>query len=905
MDHRAVASGEMSVSTRDRIPTVLKLLPSPLPASSIHSLFETAVKEHANKIAVTDGESSLTYRELNAQSNRLAHHLRLYGVGFEDCVGICLDRSVQMLVGLLGILKAGAAYMPLDPAFPSDRLKYMIENSGASIVVTQTNLLHTLAGQCVSVICLDRDRDAISACESVNLPDETHPTDLAYVIYTSGSTGQPKGVEVTHGGVVNYLTSINKLLWIDEHDVFMAVTTLSFDISGFDLFSPLMAGGKVLLIDRDTASNGMRLQERLENSDATALQATPATWRMLIDSGWRNARTNTPARNLITTRSLKALCGGEALPRTLADALLLRGVDLWNLYGPTETTIYSTCHHVSHDQGAVPIGRPLDNQSVYVLDEKRQPVPPGQEGEIFVGGAGVARGYRNRPELTAERFLHDPFAPIDGARMYRTGDIGRRRADGTLEYLGRADHQVKMRGFRIELGEIEANLLKQPGVHAAVVVAQERDNGAQRLVGFVAGEEGDTLSAATLRNALNGALPKYMIPAQFVILSSLPLTFNGKIDRKALPLPPWGQPSPSDQSAPADAIESDLGAIYARVLNVPSVGVRDDFFDMGGDSLSAVNLAIQIQRKFNRAITLAEIFEARTVAGMASVLREPGVRAKSKLMTLRAAGDKLPLFCLPGSGGSGLSFQRLVSRLPNDRPVYAYNIPPLDQRPAPLNNLHDYAVDVLAQIRLVCPRGPFHLVGYSFGGTVAFEIAHMLADRGEPLGSLGIIDSWAPGFPRKYPFIQRMKLHLKNVRGPKGTRLIYVRGRLHNFRESFPQRWRRLRRLIGNHVDMPPDAARTMVDILELAELSLNDYQPKPLNRSVDFYRVDIPPVEWPGHSFDDPFNGWRPFVTGELHMTGLPCTHHDVFEEQGIAPLAAAVINQLQTAEAKPTRID
>jgi amino acid adenylation domain-containing protein len=870
-------------------------------ALSVHALFERAAQQHPENVAVIAGDRHLTFAQLNAQSNQLAHHLRSLGLGHGVCVGVCLDRSVAMLVGLLGVLKAGAAYVPLDPAFPPERLQYMLDNSGAPLVVTTAALLTDLPRHAARVLCVDREHDAIKACPAINLPHDSTPEELAYVIYTSGSTGQPKGVEVTHGGVVNYLLSINGVLGISERDVFMAVTTLSFDICAFDLFSPLAAGGKVLLIDRQTACDGVRLRLSLEQSDATILQATPATWRMLIDSGWRQPASESPLeRDTWRTGEapLKALSGGEALPRELAQNLLARGVDLWNLYGPTETTIYSAYHHVSSGRGIVPIGVPLGNQTLHVLDDQRQPVSIGVAGELYIGGAGVARGYRNRPELTAERFLPDPFSSTKGARIYRTGDIARYRPDGLVEYLGRADHQVKIRGFRIELGEIESNLLKQPGVRAAVVVAQERDNGAQRLVAFVEVDPQQNVAVKALRNGLRGTLPDYMIPAQLVVLPRLPLTLNGKIDRKALPLPQWGDNGAAARVAPTTPIQRDLAAIFARVLRLPDVGVTDSFFDLGGDSLSAVSLSIHIQKRFNRSIALAVLFRTPTVAQLAAVIADEKQESFSTLMVLRSTGDKPPLFCLPGSGGSSLSFRKLVDQLPDDRPVYGYNLPHLDQRPEPLATVRDYAVDVLRQIRQVHPHGPFHLLGYSFGGVVAFEIAHISADRNEALGSLGIIDSWGPGYPYKLPLGPRVLLHLHNtLHGPKGTRLKYLQTRLENVVERFARRWRRLRRAAFYRLPLKPNARWRMEDILDVAEWSLLHYEFRPLSRQVNFYRVNFAPPDWPGNSFEDPHNGWKPLVTGELQIIGLPCDHHAVFEEKGIVALANGVMAQLQTA--------
>jgi amino acid adenylation domain-containing protein len=867
----------------------------------VHGLVEKQAQRFPERVAVAAGDVWVSYAELNARANGLANYLRSIGVGAGVAVGVCVDRSVEMVIGLLGILKAGGAYVPLDPAYPRERLRYLVEDSGAAVIVTLSSLVGHVPKLGGKVVCLDTGAGTIDRCGDADPLVAVGEADLAYVIYTSGSTGEPKGVEVTHGGVVNYVTSINRILGIDERDVFMAVTTLSFDICGFDLFSPLSAGGKILLIDRETCVDGLRLRQELERSDATVLQATPSAWRLLVDAGWRetsvangaDARERLPVR-----RVFKAISGGDTLPRELADAMLSRGVDVWNLYGPTETTIYSAFHHVGPGKGPVPIGRPLDNTTLYILDSDLQPVRIGEVGELFIGGVGVARGYRNRAEMTAERFLPDPYRQASGGNLYRTGDLARYRADGVMEFLGRVDHQVKIRGFRIELQEIEAHLLKQPGVSSAVVVSQEGAVGAQRLVAFVAGKATEQLSAAALRQGLREALPEYMIPAQYVILAALPLTLNGKIDRRALPQPAWGQSLESEYVTPADEVERDLAEIFAKVLNAPRVGGNYNFFDLGGDSLSAVSVAMRVRERFNRTITLAGLYQAATPAELAVALRSERQSLTPTLMEFRRTGSKTPLFCLPGVGGSSLGFRKLVRLMPEDRAVYGYNILPVDQRPTPLNTIRDYALDVLKQIREVCPSGPFHLLGYSLGGSVAFEIAHVLAERGEPVGFIGMIDTWAPGFPVRPTRLRRMTLHLKKLISVKPRdQTGYVLKRLRNLGERVS---RDLRRVLYPPASRLPVATMetALFNLVEVGEIALDQYVPKVLKGKVNLFRVEIHPEEWIGCSFEDPYNGWRPFASGEIVLTRLHCDHGAVFEEPEIGKLALAVHGQMVEAE-------
>lgn len=855
----------------------------------VHGLFERQTTLAADRQAVTTDTQSLTYGQLNAKSNQLAHHLRALGVGPGVGVGVCLDRSVEMVVGVLGVLKAGGFYLPLDAAFPQDRLKYMLEDSAAPVIVTLDNLLGKLPRKSATIVCLDRDAQAIARRSDANPSPLAGDDDLAYIIYTSGSTGKPKGVEVTHGGLVNFIAAANRIVGISASDAFMAVTTLSFDICGFDLYGPLSAGGKVLLIDRETAADGIRLRQRLENCDATILQATPATWRMLLEAGWQGKLRNRP---------IKAFSGGEALGRDLADELLARSSEVWNLYGPTETTIYSTYHKVNHADGPVPIGRPLDNTSLYILDQLAQPVPTGVVGELYIGGAGVARGYRNRPELSAEKFLPDPFSSEPGARMYRTGDMVRYRPGGIVEYLGRSDHQVKIRGFRIELGEIEAHLLKLPGVRGAVVVAGQSDAGPPRLVAYAVGASGEELNSSALHQGLRASLPDYMIPAIFVSLPSFPMTPNGKIDRKALPSAQWGQSAENDFVAPQNGPETQLAEIFGSVLKVPRVGARDSFFDLGGDSLRAVSLAVHIQKVFGKTITLAELFQAPTVGELARVLQDDSPLTRSTLVMLRRVGHKPPLFCLPGSGGYSLNFRSMVNLLPEDRPVYGYNLPPLRQGELPLTSISAYAADALKQIRAVQPHGPYHLLGYSFGGTLAFEMAQILSQTGEKAAFLGLIDTFGYGFPYKLSPMRRAIVHATNIlRGTPKQKNDYLRARFRNISRRISQKFRGFARPRTENGDQNPSVQQMINDVRDVAEWAMRNYRPKPVAGRLTLFRVDLQPDDWPGCSFDDITNGWRPFVQGEIDVVRLPCRHLEVFQEPNLSLLATAVSTKIEPA--------
>ncbi|HEX2204684.1 MAG TPA: amino acid adenylation domain-containing protein, partial [Longimicrobium sp.] len=568
--------------------------------ATIHSLFAETAARTPEAIAIESEGARWTYRDLDARAERIARRLRALGVGPDARVAISLERSADMVAAMLGVLKAGGAYVPLDPAYPAGRIAYVLEDSRAAVLVTEARVRGGLPETAVPMVVIDGE-GAEAEDSSRDAGIEATAANLAYVIYTSGSTGRPKGVMVPHGAVVNFLASMREAPGLTADDRLLAVTTSAFDISVLEIFLPLTTGATVLLAGRETASDGMRLRELVERGGATVMQATPATWRMLLEAGW------TPPA------AMRLLCGGEALPRELADALVANGTRLSNMYGPTETTVWSAMDDVGAE-GPVTIGRPIANTRVYVVDGALRPVPVGVPGELLIGGDGVTRGYWGRPGMTAERFVPDPFSPAPGARMYRTGDRARWRADGRLEYLGRLDAQVKVRGHRIEPGEVEAALLGHPAVRQAVVVARG-GAGDARLVAYLFAD-GEAVPAADLRTAIRDVLPEYMVPSAFVWMDAFPLTPNGKLDRRALPDPGAVRPEAAEYVAPRTPAEETLAAIWREVLGAERVGVHDDFFDLGGDSIRTVQVAARATRA-GLALTPRQLFQHPTVAALA------------------------------------------------------------------------------------------------------------------------------------------------------------------------------------------------------------------------------------------------------------------------------------------------
>lgn len=560
--------------------------------------FERQAALTPDRIAAGFEGATLTYAVLNRQANQWARRLRELGVQAGVRVGVCMDRSLAMLVALLAVHKAGGAYVPLDPGFPADRLAYMLEDSGARVLLTTGEAADAVAPPPdLTVFDPEREAAALSARDGGDLDSASAPGDAAYLIYTSGSTGRPKGVSVPQGALANFLGSMRDEPGLSADDVLAAVTTISFDIAGLELYLPLLVGARVEILSRETASDGQDLAESLARCGATVLQATPATWRLLLEADWRPAR------------PLRAFCGGEPLPRELADALLERVDALWNLYGPTETTIWSTAEQVLPAPAPLTIGRPIANTQVYVLDAQGQPLPVGVPGELWIGGAGVALGYHARPELTAERFVPDPFSTRPGARLYRTGDLARWDAEGRLHHLGRLDHQVKIRGFRIELGEVEASLATHPAVQQTVVMGREAGPGDLRLVAYVVCRPGEELTASDARRHLRRLLPEYMIPSVVAAVDAMPLTPNGKVDRAALP-DPFRHAVQAGRAyvAPEPGAEQTMAEIWREILQVDRVGAEDNFFELGGHSLLSLRVAVAVQKRLGWRMDARTLF---------------------------------------------------------------------------------------------------------------------------------------------------------------------------------------------------------------------------------------------------------------------------------------------------------
>ena len=702
----------------------------------LHQLFELQAEQYPDAIAVAYEEQQLTYGELNRQANQLAHYLRSLGVGTETLVGICVERSLYTVIGILGILKAGGAYVPLDPSYPQDRIAYSIADSQLGVLLTSERHLSDLPEHEARVVCLDR-WEAIASESDANPDSGVNPDNLAYVIYTSGTTGKPKGVLIEHYNVCRLFSATQHWYNFDSTDVWTMFHSYAFDFSVWELWGALLYGGKLVVVPYLTSRSPDRFYQLLIDERVTVLNQTPSAFAQLMQVDEKSSGDSQLSLRYV-------IFGGEALAIPSLKPWFQRHGDdlpqLVNMYGITETTVHVTYRPITiadtESQSSV-IGCAIPDLEMYLLDEHLQPVQKGILGEIYVAGEGLARGYLNRPELTQERFIDSPFG---NGKLYKTGDLGRYSDSDEIEYLGRIDSQVKIRGFRIELGEIEAVLAQQPKVRQNVVIVREDTPGNKRLVAYVASTESN-LTIEDLRDALKQQLPDYMIPSSFVLLEEFPLTSNGKVDRRALPLPE--QVVQQEIVAPRNETEEKLAEIWQGVLGIDTVSVTADFFDLGGHSLLAVNLLTEIEKTFKTSVTLETFLSASTVEDLAKIVSETSSASESLIFDIRTTGSKPPLFLINALGTGMLAYKLLAKYLDPQIPIYGIRAIGMEDQRTPQNRIEQMAETYIKEMLTVQPEGPYFIAGVCTGGTVAYEMASILRSRGLEVAFLGLIDSTA------------------------------------------------------------------------------------------------------------------------------------------------------------------
>ncbi|MGO9087691.1 MAG: non-ribosomal peptide synthetase [Candidatus Sulfotelmatobacter sp.] len=871
---------------------------------SLHELFEAQVQRTPEAVAVEYDGKQLTYCELNQKANQLAHYLRTLGVGPDTLVGVCMERSLELVVALYGILKAGGAYVPIDPEYPQERIGYMLEDAGLSVLLTQRRIIGRLPSRGAKTLCLDDGWEQIASENSVNPAKITTSGNLAYMIYTSGSTGKPKGAMNSHRGICNRLLWMQSQYGLTEADRILQKTPASFDVSVWEFFWPLLTGARLVLAKPGGHQDAAYLVRLITEQRITVTHFVPSMLAIfLAEPG---------AERCASLRHV--ICSGEALPFNLQEQFFkLLGAQLHNLYGPTEAAVdvtHWTCRRDDR-RNMVPIGRPVANTQIYILDRYLQPVPIGVSGDLFIGGVQVGRGYHNRADLTAEKFIPDPFSADPAARVYKTGDLCRWLSDGNIEYLGRSDFQVKVRGLRIELGEIEAILGRHEAVRQCVVVAREETPGDKVLVAYVERQPtGPVPTVSDLRSYLTEYVPAYMIPSVFVVLEKLPLSPNGKIDRKALPRPDQGRMEVAGEFvAPRDSLEQMLAQIWSEILSARRIGIHDNFFELGGHSLLAVRIMAEIERLVKRRLPLATFLQAPTIAHLADVLRKEDWKPSwSSLTPIRAGGAKPPLFLMHSHGGNVLEYYPLAKYLDADQPVYALQARGLDGHIRKDQSFEEMAEAHLAELRSLQPEGPYFLGGYCLGGLLALEAAHQLSIVGEEVALVVLIQSINPTYARFRPDLtifqrgwyrttKRIDLELEYLRH-RGANHILERCR-RTWDIALARTAITLDNRTGNgHSQRKP---RSMAYTLEMLAIEHDRarvrYVPRPYNGPVCLFRAS---KQLSGLMTDSTL-GWKDVLNGDLKIFEVPGHQETMLSEPNVLCLAEKLTAQLHAVQQSP----
>jgi len=867
----------------------------------LHELFEAQVDRSPEAVAVEYDGKQLTYRELNQRANQLAHYLRTLAVGPETLVGVCMERSLEMVVALYGVLKAGGAYVPIDPEYPQERIGYMLEDAGLSVLLTQRRVLGRLPAGGAKTLCLDDEWNQIAGKETANPSKVPTPANLAYMIYTSGSTGKPKGAMNTHRGICNRLLWMQGQYQLTEADRILQKTPASFDVSVWEFFWPLLTGARLVLAKPGGHQDPAYLISLITEQRITVAHFVPSMLAIFL--------AESEVERCVSLRHV--ICSGEALPFILQEQFFkLLPAQLHNLYGPTEAAVdvtHWTCRR-DDQRNIVPIGKPVANTQIYILDKYLHPVPIGVSGDLYIGGVQVGRGYHNRPDLTAERFVPDPFSADPAARMYKTGDLCRWLADGNVEYLGRSDFQVKVRGLRIELGEIEAVLDRHQAVRQCVVVAREEPPGDKILVAYVERQAiGPAPAVADLRAYLAEHLPAYMIPSIFVVMDKLPLSPNGKIDRKALPPPHQGRIEVAREFvAPRDPIEQMLAQIWSEILSVRRIGIHDNFFELGGHSLLAVRIMAEIERLVKKRLPLATFLQAPTIADLADVLRKEDWKPSwSSLTPIRAGGSKPPLFLMHSHGGNVLEYYPLAKYLEADQPVYALQARGLDGNIIKDQSFEEMAAAHLAELRTLQPEGPYFLGGYCLGGLLALEAAQQLSAAGEEVALVLLIQSINPTYAYFRPDLTIFQRSWYRTTKRIDLELAYLRHRGSNhILERCRRTWAiaRARTAIkfdnwtSNGHSQPK--LRSMAYTLEMLAIEHDKarvrYVPRPYSGPVLLFRAK---KQLSGLMTDYTL-GWKDLLDGSLEICEVPGHQETMLSEPNVPHLAEKLTAHLHAIQ-------
>lgn len=828
------------------------------PNVTLTELLRKQAEISPNNIALEFHDSKTTYRELHEKVNQFAHYLKAQGIQSGDFIAVSLPRSPELLYTLLAIVQCGAAYLPLDPEYPKARLDFMLNDSDAKVLLTSKTSSASLPS-CSHILFIEDAIYSLNQYSALPLPLTVTPDDVAYLLYTSGSTGNPKGVPISHKNLVNLLCSMALEPGINENDRLLSITSISFDIAGLELYLPLIKGATLILADHETARDGRLLLDLIKKENISFLQATPATWLMLLDSGWSKPL------------PIKALCGGETMPENLAKELINKCDTVWNVYGPTETTIYSSIKEIKADETLITIGKPIANTQLYIIDKKGQLVAPGNIGEIAIGGHGVANGYWKRPELTAEKFIENKFYTNKSDILYRTGDLGKILPNNEIECLGRIDQQLKIRGHRIEPGEVEQALLLLDGIKYAVVLANEN-----LLIAHIVPDsnlESAENKIPLWRETLASQLPSHLVPQDFNLLEKMPTTLNGKIDRKTL----LQHKIKINNTEPRTEEEIIIATIWKEVLNIDSIDIFSNFFEMGGHSIIAVKVMNKIERVTGKSLPLSALFEHSTIEKLAKLLNTSSEINSDCLVPIKPDGNKVPLFIIHGAGLNVLNFVSLSKYFDKEQPIYGIQgtgNKGYDEWYESIEAMAAHYVDAIVKAN---PTGPYALAGFSFGGIVAFEMTRQLKEKGKKVSLTALLDSYVDS-----------SYYYETYRQKKLIRYFDITHRRLDFLKEMFLSWKAFKMRINGKKDyilkrhfdknnsMTEEEALALEQFTEadsMVKKIVNHYHLKPQNFEVDLFRSK----DDDDYKLDPTHLGWKKAALGGITIHNISGNHLDI----------------------------
>lgn len=843
---------------------------------TIPFLIQQQAQQLPNQVAIQHHATKICYSDLILASDQLAACFLSKGYKAHEIVAVAMDRSIEMSICLLALLKAEITYVPIDPTLPVDRISFLMEDSGARTIITSNFYSETY--NAFPLLLFDELWSVRTQYQYV--PKTFSLAHIVYIIYTSGSTGLPKGVGISHQSLLNLLLHRLKEPGVTPTDNMLGLTTMSFDISEEELYLPLIAGAKLTIVDQDVVRDGFALLEIVKKEKITLMQATPYIWQMMIEAGWKEKL------------PIVAFCGGEALTKQLAEQLLTRCKALWNMYGPTETTICALAKQLNSDDEIISIGKPITNTEIYILDESLNAVDKGTEGELYIGGLGVANGYINRPDLTAEKFIPNPFLK-PAQLMYATGDLVKQLPNGDLQFIGRKDTQVKIRGYRIETEEIDFQLKAQPLVKDALVMVHQDKVENARLVAYYTLKDPQNQLPATdiealLKENLGKLLPAYMVPVDYVILPHMPLLPSGKIDRKSLPKPVIKN-NTSNYVAPSTPNEEIVAKIWMNNIGINKIGINDDFFELGGTSLIALKTKIQIEKKLAKRLSPSILFKYPTIKQLVNAIENNAAEEFKSLIPIQPNGDKVPLYMVHGIGLNVLGYRSMVAQLKADQPVYGLQAFDDENEKTIYNSIESIAEFYNSEVLKHNPTGPYAIGGYSIGGIIAFEMVKQLKAKGKNVELLAMFDTNVQIPTHQFQFgkklavkslrqLQKLKFRLKSIKKAPTKNINYL----------IQSNIDGLRKLINKQTDFPNYPKYMLVLMKEIMN-AFYRYKLEPIPIKIDVFKADNL------YFIDDPkFLGWNDYALEGVNVYDVPGNHAEIFKAPHDKELALKLQNRL-----------